>query len=304
MNDRQVNSVSIATVVRDTASVTIGLLSLAVRAVEQHLHPPAANVTGLPQAPLPRQRTWGDAETVIDTALGGAMLVARGTATAAFVTARSARALTRPLTSRLAVDGVLNTPRVRALTDLGERRRSLAETEAGLVSRRLIGGIVLLVLDQLDLTHEVLARVDLDAIVKSVDLDAAVSRVDLDAIVDQVNLDRAVGRVDLDAIVDQVNLDRAVRRVDLDGIIATVDIDAVLNRVDLVGVAGDIIAALDLPEIIRGSSGSLATEMVRDARVQSMAADEAVNRIVDRLLLRRRRPRTDPTDQSPDESRE
>jgi hypothetical protein len=301
MNGRQVNSVSLATVVRDTASVTIGLLSLAVRAVEQHLHPPPANITGLPQAPIPRQRTWGDAETVIDTVIGGAMLVARGTATAAFVGARTAQALTRPVTSRIAVDGLINTPRMRALTDLGEQGRSVAEVEAGLVSRRLIGGIVLLVLDQLDLTHEVLARVDLDAIVKSVDLDAAVSRVDLDAVVSQVDLNRAVRGVDLDSIVDQVNLDRAVRRVDLDGIIATVDIDAVLNRVDLVGVAGDIIAALDLPEIIRGSSGSLATEMVRDARVQSMAADEAVNRVVDRLLLRRRRPRTTPLDESPDQ---
>jgi hypothetical protein len=211
------------------------------------------------------------------------------------------------VTRRIGIDGLFNTPRVRALTALGQQSRSVAETEAGLVSRRLIGALVVLVLDQLDLTHEVIARVDLDAIVKSVVLDAAVSRVDLDAIVAQVDLDRAVRGVDLDAIVDQVNLDRAVRRVDLDAIVATVDVDAILARVDLVGIAGDIIAALDLPEIIRGSSGSMATEMVRDARVQSMAADEAVNRIVDRLLLRRRQPRTappnEPTEQGNDGSR-
>jgi hypothetical protein len=231
---------------------------------------------------------------VVDTVLGGAMLAARGTAAAASFTVRSAQTLTRPVTRRIGVDGLLNSPRVRAIGELGQQGRSDAETEAGLVSRRLIGALVVLVLDQLDLTHEVIARVDLDAIVKSVDLDAAVSRVDLDAIVAQVDLDRAVRGVDLDAIVDQVNLDRAVRRVDLDAIVATVDIDKILNRIDLVGVAGDIIAALDLPEIIRGSSGSMATEMVRDARVQSMAADEAVNRIVDRLLLRRRQTRTAP----------
>jgi hypothetical protein len=300
MSGRPDNNVSIATVVRDAASVTIGLLSLAVQAVEQQLHATNPDVPTTSSAGIPRQRARGDAATVVDTVIGGAMLAARGAATAASLTVRSAQTITGPVTRRISADGLLNAPRMRALTELGHRGRSIAETEAGVVSRRLIGSLVVLVLDQLDLTHEVLARVDLDAVVKSVDLDAAVSRVDLDAVVSQVNLDRAVRGVDLDAIIDRLDLDRAIRRVDIDGVVATVDIDRILARIDLVGLAGDIIAALDLPEIIRGSSGSLATDMVRDARVQSMVADEAVNRVVDRLLLRRRRSRTD----SPDEPTE
>jgi hypothetical protein len=296
MSGRQVSGVTIAAVVRDAASVTLGLASLAVQAVDHQLHMADTDMSVAPQGGVPQQPTRTNAATVVDTFIGGAMLAARGTARAVSITARSAQALTRPVTSRFPIESWLDSPRMRAITDVGQRGRLLAENEAGLLTRRLVGQLVLLVLDQLDLTHEVLTRVDLDAVVKSVDLDAAVGRVDLDAVVDRVDLDRAVRHVDLDAVVDLVDLNRAVRHVDLDAVIATVNIDAVIDRIDLVDLAGEIIAALDLPEIIRGSSGSMATEMIRDARVQSMAADEAVSRVVDRLLLRRR-PRNDQPDE-------
>jgi hypothetical protein len=307
MNGERAAGGPVSAVVRDAAELTVGLTSLAGQAVSAALQ--KNDRTPLPSAQIPRQRAAEDQGMLIDTAIGGAAVTVRAGMRAASATSRTLGALTRPVTSRLLPNGFLAVPRVRAMTEYGHRKRLAAEREVGLLSRQLIGRLVVLVLDQLDLTHEVLDRVDLNAVVKSVDLDAAVGLVDLDAIVDRVDLDRAVRRVDLDAIVDRVDLDRAVRRVDLDaivdsvdlnrairrvdidGVIATADINAVLDRLDLVGIAADIVAALDLPDIIRDSSGSLATSMVRDARVQSMAADEAVSRIVDRLLLRRRRSR-------------
>jgi hypothetical protein len=282
----------ISAVLRDAALLTVGLASLAGQAIDAALHEEDRGVAYPPGARVPRQRAAWEQGPLIDTAIGGAAMTVRAGMRAASVSGRTVRALTRPLSRRLLPDGLLAMPRVRAMTESGHRKRLAAEREAGVLTRRLVGQLVVLVLDQLDLTHEVLDRVDLNAVVKSVDLDAAVGLVNLDAIVDRVDLDRAVRRVDLDAIVDSVDLDRAVRRVDIDAVIATADINAVLDRLDLVGMAADIVAALDLPDIIRDSSGSLATSMVRDARVQSMAADEAVSRIVDRLLLRRHRSRT------------
>jgi hypothetical protein len=140
------------------------------------------------------------------------------------------------------------------------------------------------VLDKLDLTLVVLDRVDLDAVVARVDLDAVLDRVDLDAVVARVDLDAVLDRVDIDAVLDKLDLTSVVlQRVDLDLLI-----EAVLSRVDMVGLAAEVIDGVDLPEIIRESTGSMASDTVRGARMQSIAADEAVGRAVDRFLLRRR----------------
>jgi hypothetical protein len=136
------------------------------------------------------------------------------------------------------------------------------------------------VIDRLDLTALVRERVDLDAIVREVDIDAVAARIDIDAVID---------RLDLTALVrERVDLDAIVREVDIDAVAARIDIDAVIDRIDLVGLAQEVMDALDLPAIIRGSTASVASESVQDVRLQTIAADEAVGRVIDRLLLRRR----------------
>jgi hypothetical protein len=132
------------------------------------------------------------------------------------------------------------------------------------------------VVDRVDL-DAIVARVDLDAVVDRVDLDRAVNRVDLDAVVDRVDLDRAVNRVDLDAVVDRVDLDRAVDRVDVDRVIA---------RTDVAGLARYVVEEIDLPGLLRVSTGSVTAEMVRGVRDEGVDADRAVERVVDRLLHR------------------
>jgi hypothetical protein len=153
------------------------------------------------------------------------------------------------------------------------------------------------VLRRVDLTGTVRRHVDLDALVSGVDLDAAAARLDVDAVAGRLDVDAVAARLDVEAVVDRLDLTRIVReRVDLDGLVAGVDVDAVaarldidrvIARIDLVGLAEDVIAAIDLPEIIRESSASVASDTVRGARMQGISADEAVGRAVDRLRHRR-----------------
>ena len=144
------------------------------------------------------------------------------------------------------------------------------------------------VLRRVDLTGTVRRHVDLDALVSGVDLDAAAARLDVDAVAGRLDVDAVAARLDVEAVVDRLDLTRIVReRVDLDGLVAGVDVDAVAARLDMVGLAEDVIAAIDLPEIIRESSASVASDTVRGARMQGISADEAVGRAVDRLRHRR-----------------
>jgi hypothetical protein len=174
----------------------------------------------------------------------------------------------------------------------------------------------------------VLARVDVDAIVARVDLDAAAARLDLDPLVDKVDVSRVLDRVDLDAVVARVDLDAAAARLDLDPLVDKVDVSRVLDRVDRVdldavvakadldravdrvdvdrviaradvaGLARYVVEVIDLPGLLRSSTGSVTSEMVRSVRDQGADADRAVERIVDRLLHRQGR-RTATADPGP-----
>jgi hypothetical protein len=196
-----------------------------------------------------------------------------------------------------------------SLASLGERgRRATAELDTVFVAvvRIVLRRVVGIAVTTLDLTSLVRQNVDLDAVAADLDLDAAVARVDLDAAVARVDLDAAVARVDLDAAVARVDLDAAVARVDLeavvrrldlnalaggidiDPLIARLDVDAALSHFDLAGIVLGIIEAIDLPEIVRTSTGTLASETVRGVRAESMQADDGLERFVDRLLRRRR----------------
>ncbi|TCM40386.1 hypothetical protein [Kribbella sp. VKM Ac-2568] len=61
---------------------------------------------------------------------------------------------------------------------------------------------------------------------------------------------------------------------------------AVVQRIDLGQLAEGVIAEIDLAEIIRQSTGSVASETVRGVRMQSISGDEAVGNAVGRLRVR------------------
>ena len=94
------------------------------------------------------------------------------------------------------------------------------------------------------------------------------------------------------AMMTRIDLNQIAADIDVDAIARRIDVDAVIARVDLVGITEDILDQIDLPEIIRESAGSMTTEAVHDVRMTGIGADEAVSRVVDRLLRRRGARRT------------
>jgi hypothetical protein len=258
-----------------------------------------------------------EARLALDVALG----VASVTAGAAVVAVRTVQHLTAPV-ARLLWRPPLLPARFHPATvvdDLartgGVDREELARRAETLLDA-WVPVIVAMVVERLDLTRLVeenvdldeivstvdldaaVARVDLDAAVRRVDLDAAVAlvdieavidRVDLDAVVATVDLDAAVARVDIDAVIDRVDLDGVAAKLDVDAVVARADLDAVIDRIDVIGIVEEVLDVIDLPAIIRDSTGSMASETVRGARMTSITADDAIQKAIDRALFRRRR---------------
>lgn len=183
------------------------------------------------------------------------------------------------------------------------RLRSAVQDIVDRAVRAIGPAVVLAVLEEIDLTALVRERVDLDAVAEGIDVERIIDRVDIDQVVaradirrvvDRLDLDAIVARVDLDGAVARVDLERVIRRVDIDAVAARLDLDAVVRRLDLIGLADYVVDGIDLPGIIRESSGSMASEVVRGVRMQGLDADEALSRAVSRLLPRRRGPRVQP----------
>ncbi len=87
--------------------------------------------------------------------------------------------------------------------------------------------------------------------------------------------------LDLDALMEQLLpalLTEIVRHVDVTQL--------VLENVDVATLARDVIAEIDLPEIIRDSTGAMASDTLLGVRMQSISGDEAIARAMGRLRLR------------------
>lgn len=91
------------------------------------------------------------------------------------------------------------------------------------------------------------------------------------------------------AILDRIDLTGViVERVEIGRIISEVDLDAVIERIDVAALARQIVDEIDLPEIIRESTGIVTSEAVVGLRMQGIQADERVSRVVNRMLQRNR----------------
>jgi hypothetical protein len=218
----------------------------------------------------------------IDVAVGAAVLVARPVVGAgAFVAhalapaARVAWALARrpPLVPEAWTPAQL----AERVADRGRRVRRAGGEDLAVVGGQaldvLVPSVLDPVLDRLDLTALVLARVDLDRLVT--------------AVLDSMDLTEVVlSRVDLQRLVET-----AIASIDLTEIVRT--------QVDLAGIAEQVIDEVNLPDIIRESSTGVASEVVDTARISAVAGDELVNRWIDRILQRRKARRTAvPADQA------
>ena len=151
------------------------------------------------------------------------------------------------------------------------------------------------VLARVDATDLVLRYVDLDRIIQNVQVDAIIARADLQAVIDRVDVDAIIARADLQAAIDRVDVDAIMARadlqavldrVDVDQVVSRADLDAVIARIDLIRLAEYVVEGIDLPGIIRSSTGSMASEGLLEVRRQGIRADERVAHAVDRLLRR------------------
>src|SRR4051812_47676167 len=142
------------------------------------------------------------------------------------------------------------------------------------------------VVEQVDL-DEIVARVDIARVIERLDLDEIVARVDITRVIDRLDLDDIVARVDIARVIERLDLDEIVTRVDIDRIAARLDLDPVIERANIVEIARYVVQEIDLPALIRSSTASLSTDVARGVRGQGADADRAVERVVDRILLRR-----------------
>ena len=100
------------------------------------------------------------------------------------------------------------------------------------------------------------------------------------AVLDQLDLTQIA--------IDHLDIDRIVDTIDLTAIVERVDFDAVIHRIDLARIATEVIGEIDLPELIRESTGAVTSETVRSVRMGSAQADILLGRVIDRLLFRQR----------------
>jgi RDD family len=99
------------------------------------------------------------------------------------------------------------------------------------------------------------------------------ARADLELVVRQ-----AVVKV-LGVALATIDLTKLIREnVDLDAVAQDLDVDAVVERLDVAAVARQVLDEIDLPEIVRESSGVLSSEVVGGVRVRAIRADAALTR--------------------------
>lgn len=164
----------------------------------------------------------------------------------------------------------------------GVRLREEARVQLSHLLDQLVPPVIAAVLQRIDLTAIVHEQVDVDRLVKDVDLDAAASRLDVEAVAGRLDVDAVAARLDLEAVVDRLDLTRIVlERVDMDRVIPDV-----LDHVDLVGIAEYLVDEIDLPQIVRDSSGALASDTVRGVRMRGVAGDRAIQRARNRMFHR------------------
>ena len=240
--------------------------------------------------------------SLLDVVVGASTVIVGGTVGGATAVARRAGVLGAPVVRAVLWPPLLAPAHqpgswLAALARRGGAQRNSGSRELARLLDALVPVLLVEVLRRVDLTETVRRFVDLDAIVADVDLDAVAARLDVDAVAGRLDLNAVVDRldlttlvrekVDLDLLVGTVDIDAVAARLDVDGVAATINIDAIIDRIDLVRIAQEVISAIDLPEIIRESTGSLASGTVRGVRMQGIAADEAVGRVVDRVFMRR-----------------
>ncbi|CAN5491309.1 hypothetical protein BH20ACT23_BH20ACT23_17430 [soil metagenome] len=96
--------------------------------------------------------------------------------------------------------------------------------------------------------------------------------------------------LDLTTVVgESVDLNELAERIDVDRVAERLDLDAIILRLDLPKLVEEVLAEIDVAELIRQSTGTLTGDAIDEVRYVSVDADRVVARLVDRIIRRRRR---------------
>jgi uncharacterized RDD family membrane protein YckC len=145
-------------------------------------------------------------------------------------------------------------------------------------------------LDQIDVNQlldrvdpdRLLDRVTPDELLDRVDPDRLLDRVDPNQLLDRVDPDRLLDRVDLNALLARIDPNELVARTDLNAALENVDFDAVLCRVDM----AQVVERAGVPELVRQSTGHLASNFLDLFRRQLVAVDQIIMRLTLRIFGR------------------
>ena len=238
---------------------------------------------------------WPVTDAAGDVAAAAVAVVSVSAAIARLLTDRALHASQTAISRREHVP-VVRPALARELRRAADEVRAVGARRLGHLADALLPRTAAAVLSRLDVAGLVEHYVDVDRIAGFLDVDAVAARLDVGRVVDRVDIAAVAAGLDLDSLVEKVDIARVIDRVDLDDIVARVDIDRIASRLDLdpvieraniVELARYVVQEIDLPAIIRSSTASLSTDVVRGVRDQGADADRAVERVVDRLLLRR-----------------
>ncbi len=93
--------------------------------------------------------------------------------------------------------------------------------------------------------------------------------------------------VAVNAIVSRIDINEIVKEhVDVNEIVAQADITPILDRVPMAEIADYVIEEIDLPSLVRESTGGVADGLLGTLRFQAIQTDNFVSQIVDRVLFR------------------
>jgi hypothetical protein len=99
----------------------------------------------------------------------------------------------------------------------------------------------------------------------------------------------AVVPVAVNAVVSRINLtDIVVQHVDVNAIVARADINPILDRIPMTEIADYVIEEIDLPSLVRQSTGGVADDILGMLRFQAAETDNFITNVVDKVLFRKK----------------
>ncbi|MFN8034580.1 MAG: hypothetical protein U0V73_01410 [Acidimicrobiia bacterium] len=100
--------------------------------------------------------------------------------------------------------------------------------------------------------------------------------------------DAIVARIDLNKILAAIPLERLLEGVDLGALMQRIDIGSIIASMDIGTLLAEVLDAMDLPDVVRQSTSTVGGDAIDAVRSQAIGADALVERVTDRLLLRKR----------------